>query len=132
MTTPDDFDPVNRWATEHYGFDDDGPLLADAKAASARGSASSLGGARPRARTRARHRAQGRRHPMALPAAGALVAASVVSLAMVVGGIGGGVAAAGVSADGDQASGPRVRDGVAVRFDEDPGVHGGGAAAGRP
>jgi hypothetical protein len=121
MTTPDDRDPVSGWATEHYGFDDETQPSPDQVAASAPASTSSSASARSQPRdvpSRPRRRA--------------LVAAAVLSLGLAAG-VGGGIAVAGVTADGDQGSAAiRADDDVAFRFDQHPGDHRVDRAAGRP
>jgi hypothetical protein len=95
-------DPVNRWAIEHYGFQD-APEAPDAAASGSPIPALPTAAARPRAGT---VRGRGRR-------ASLIAAAGVLSLALV-GGIGGFAVAEG-GGPGDRPGGGRNQ--VAVRFD---------------
>src|SRR3954469_20133795 len=111
MTTNDNHDPVNRWATEHYGFADGleaepvAPVTTNRQApppsTSARRRPPSVG-------TRRRHRT-------------ALIASGVLGLAMI-GGIGGAAVAAAADAGGGGGGGGPARERVAVvQFDGDGG-----------
>jgi hypothetical protein len=112
MTTNDNNrnsqDPVNRWATEHYGFDEN-PGTADADPRAVPGDAAASWPAAPR--PPADDAARPRRRI-------ALLASSVAGLVMVAGL--GGVAIAAASAD-DARVGGRPGDadrGAVVRFDD--------------
>jgi hypothetical protein len=92
-------DPVSRWATEHYGFEDEEEAAVPGTAPSAPTAAPVISGRRPQA----------------------LLAGAVLAL-LVTSGIGG----AAIAADGD--NGPRNRANDTVQVDRGDGFRGEGAA----
>jgi hypothetical protein len=107
MTSNDNSDPVNRWATEHYGFQDEPAAQVVATAGSP---VPSSGPVRPRAGDAP---VPGRRRTTC-------IAAGVLSLALIAGI--GGVATASVADDGGRGGRQSTgRDGAAVRFDDGGG-----------
>ena len=117
MTTHPNPDPVNRWATEHYGFQDE-PGAQDAAASASPIPATSPTAARPRADV-----APGRGRRTSLVAA-----AGVLSLALVAGIGGFAVANDGGPGGGGPGGGT---DGSALRFDGDGGSRTGNPGVGR-
>jgi hypothetical protein len=120
MTTEHNPDPVNRWATEHYGFEDE-PVAQDAAAAGSPIPASSPAVARPWA-----DEVPGRGRRTSL-----IAAAGVLSLALVA-----GIGGFAVAEDGGPGSGPGGgagggRDRIALRFDGDGGGRTGNLGTGR-
>jgi hypothetical protein len=114
----DNHDPVNRWATEHYGFEEDFADAAPAPSATRETRAPVARARRPRAGIvpRARRRS-------------ALIASGVLSLAMIAG-IGVVTIAAADEAGGPGGGPPGGVRSAVVQFDGDVGGHAGNPGRG--